>query len=165
MSGKIISIVSTYLYNSNNTLKTINLNPDNTYLAVAGPGQENFERLLESSPEIKIIFKSRKAVNRTPNHGDEPRNTLYIFEVADEYADKIREERAKLEAERIPALKRFKECCAAYELNYQHGWSVKGACRTYIPEYKEYCDLINKYRFSFYEDYRYANDYVKPTKT
>lgn len=55
------------------------LNYDDTYIAISSEGQD--EQLREIEENYNVIWKSRKAVNRTPNHGSEPRNTLVIFEL------------------------------------------------------------------------------------
>ncbi len=59
-----------------------NLNTNDTYICIFGNGQDEELKFFEKQTDIKIIYRSPKAVNRRPLHGTEPRNTLVIFELA-----------------------------------------------------------------------------------
>ena len=55
----------------------------NTYYAIFSEGQEEDMANLVNSDYYHIVYEAPKAVNKNPNHGYEPRNTLVIFEVKD----------------------------------------------------------------------------------
>ena len=56
------------------------LNVNDTYISIFGPGNAAFLNVFENDSRIKIIYKARKAVNRRPGHGFQPRNTLVVWE-------------------------------------------------------------------------------------
>ena len=53
-----------------------------TYILVAGPHQRNIPIHMQGDKEIKILYTSPKAINKTSGHGDYPRNTVVVFELA-----------------------------------------------------------------------------------
>lgn len=67
--------------------------PEHTYVFIFGPSNKKQYDFLKTLPDIKIVYESPKAVNRTPGHGNDPRNTLVIVETIKE-PDEIPEVRA-----------------------------------------------------------------------
>lgn len=58
------------------------LNKADTYIVIFGPSQAlQLETLLKSN-KIKVLYQSKKAINKY-HGGDIPRNTLVVFEVVD----------------------------------------------------------------------------------
>ncbi len=87
--GKIVSlsvydvIPRQYNWRNNNHSFQFNkniLNTNDTYICIFGGGQDKELEYFESQKDIKIVYKSTKAVNRKPMHGTEPRNTLVVFD-------------------------------------------------------------------------------------
>jgi len=110
--GKIVSIATNYLLKSivenegtwqekttGYKLNTKVLHPDNTYIAITsiGKSQEWTQECIEDSDLIKILFKGKKAVNLNPNHGQGPRNTIFVFELSDKGKEVVRQEIAEWE--------------------------------------------------------------------
>ncbi len=56
------------------------LNTNDTYICIFGGEQDGELEYFENQKDIKIIYRSPKAVNRRPLHGTEPRNTFVVFE-------------------------------------------------------------------------------------
>jgi len=105
--GKIVSIATNYLLKSivenegtwqekttGYKLNTKVLHPDNTYIAITsiGKSQEWAQECIEDSDLIKILFKGKKAVNLNPNHGQDPRNTIFVFELSDKGKEVVHKE-------------------------------------------------------------------------
>jgi hypothetical protein len=161
MTSKFVSVVSHQIANYGFTrFKTELLDPEYTYLAIADPNQDAYGKLLEATKEIKILFKGRKAINRTVDHGNDPRNTLYIFEVADEYVDQIKKIKEEHEAERKRLLPRFIELCKLKDNSgggffdmVHHKTKKWNDPYKFLPEKDEYNSLMDK-GFNYYEDYR-----------
>jgi hypothetical protein len=57
---------------------------EHTYTIVLNPYQKEYLKQLEDNKDIKILFKSPLAVNKTPGHGAAPRNTVVVFELKDD---------------------------------------------------------------------------------
>ncbi len=55
---------------------------NNTYISIFGPAQEEQFNVFKKDPYYKIIYEAPKAVNRREGHGENPRNTLVVWEVA-----------------------------------------------------------------------------------
>jgi hypothetical protein len=61
--------------------KDLSLDATNTYMLTFGHGQDDLLEAFEKQWEGPILFKSKKAVNSVPGHGEYPRNTLIVFEL------------------------------------------------------------------------------------
>lgn len=57
------------------------LKKNDTYTAIFSEGQDKHLNILLKEKSVNIIYKSEKAVNKTPGHGTFPRNTLVVFEL------------------------------------------------------------------------------------
>ncbi len=60
-----------------------NYDKNNTYISIFGPNQQEQFDVFKKDPYYKIIYEAPKAVNRREGHGFSPRNTLVVWEVAD----------------------------------------------------------------------------------
>ena len=59
------------------------LNTKDTFLIILSNGQQQYKEAFESQAKdngINILYKSPVAINSSPHHGTQPRNTLYVFE-------------------------------------------------------------------------------------
>lgn len=93
MAGKFVHIQAeeglvTTIYPNDFMAKSTNvlikLPKGNTYFSIFNiEYQDDYFKMLKRSKYYKIIFKSPKAVNYTPDHGDKARNVLVIYEVRD----------------------------------------------------------------------------------
>lgn len=56
------------------------LDPQHTYIVISSVNNTpNFIECIEKN--TNVLFKSNRAVNKTPGHGTEPRNTIIVFEM------------------------------------------------------------------------------------
>jgi hypothetical protein len=69
-------------------LDTRKLKPENTYISVFGPYQAGSMNVFLKDSRVKIIYQAKKAVNRRPGHGTDPRNTLFVWEFSPDTAQK-----------------------------------------------------------------------------
>lgn len=77
-------INSTWDYKKNRQVCSVSknrLDKDNTYVSIISEGQNTYYKTLKEDKEIKILYTSPKAVNKSPGHGTEPRNFVVIFEL------------------------------------------------------------------------------------
>lgn len=81
--GKIIQInvyrLHSYNYRDNNCT-LMELHPENTYISIFGPSQEQLLKYLLTNKNIKVIWQSPKAINKRPGHGTLGRNTVVVYE-------------------------------------------------------------------------------------
>lgn len=62
------------------------LSKDHTYVVIFNKDQQHGKEIYEylvSFPGITVVYQSKPAVNRVPNHGKTPRNFVVIFEYED----------------------------------------------------------------------------------
>jgi hypothetical protein len=152
MSGDIITLDS-HAFLNDKKLNTKYLNPDCTYLAILNQESNplwQWELMKGGAKEIKVLFESKMAINRTPNHGIGPRNTLFIFEISEEYKPKILEAREKYAIDKKEAFPKFLELCKLVETSNWNGFSTEARNRRL-----EFNKLCAEYGFSYYDDYKY----------
>jgi hypothetical protein len=56
------------------------INNEDTFIVICGPEQTGTLAFLKTHPELNILFVSKPAINRSPNHDTGPRNTVVVFE-------------------------------------------------------------------------------------
>jgi hypothetical protein len=152
MSGDIITLDST-AFLTDKKLNTKYLDSDCTYLAILNQESNplwQWELMRGGAEEIKVLFESKMAINRTPNHGNAPRNTLFIFEISEEYKPKILEVREKYEIDKKEAFPRFLELCKFVEAPDWHKPTPEARGRRI-----EFNKLTTEYGFHYYNDYKY----------
>lgn len=57
------------------------LKKEDTHVVIFGPSQAEEQKCFEKQFKGKILYKGKKAVNSSPGHGINPRNTIFIFEL------------------------------------------------------------------------------------
>ena len=87
--GKLVEIGINSFFEYNNIrnryeLALNRLSSENTYISIFGPQNIRHLEVFLSDSRIKIIYEAKKAVNRREGHGDLPRNTLVVWELAGE---------------------------------------------------------------------------------
>lgn len=124
--GKFVGIASNYLLTTvygkyagdieSSSVKLDCLHPENTYIAIFNHNQDIMGEALEKDDRIKVLFKGRRAVNLNPNHGREPRNTIFVFELSDKGKEEVKKDMAEL-AEKS---KNWKKIGDLWNLYYGH---------------------------------------------
>jgi hypothetical protein len=56
------------------------INNEDTFVVICGPDQTRVLNFLKKCPELNVLFVSKPAINRSPNHNTGPRNTVVVFE-------------------------------------------------------------------------------------
>jgi hypothetical protein len=59
-------------------------NKKNTIILIFSLKQDEHLHLFEECPFLSIVYKSKKAVNKVPEHGTKPRNTVVVIDIIEE---------------------------------------------------------------------------------
>lgn len=83
--GKLVNInINQFMdyeyYKNDYKVDTTRLSANHTYISIFGPTQNRALTVFLSDSCIKIIYQAKRAVNRREGHGNDPRNTLIVWE-------------------------------------------------------------------------------------